>query len=125
MQQASFARRLKGTGFGALILAASLSASSAFAQWPGRWTGTNSFGYPMDFTVSLAGVISDYRTGSFQTTCPSGARDLFSLGGFGVPIAIVKGSFNSDSTIRDADLLLSLLSGTFPTEPQASANFHV
>ena len=120
MQQISFARV-----FGALLMAASLSASSAVAQRPGRWTGTNSFGYPMNFIVSLDGLISDYRTGAFLVTCPSGAQDLFSLGGFGAPIAIVEGSFSSDSTIRDGDLALSVFSGTFVTETEASGNFHV
>src|SRR5262249_48589296 len=120
MQQISFARV-----FGALLMAASLSASSAVAQRPGRWTGTNSFGYPIDLTVSVDGVISDYHTGTFQLTCPSGAQSLFSLGPFGLPIVIVEGSFSSDSTIRDGALVLSVFSGTFVTETEASGNFYV
>jgi len=122
MRQVSHFRCFPGLRLEVFVLAVALSASSAFAQRAGHWTGTNSFGFPMDFDVSTAGVITGYYTGFFQHTCPSGAQPFTSLR-VGGATPIVEGSFRDELPLSDGASFSSVFSGAFTSDTEANGNF--
>lgn len=118
----SYIRHIRGLTLKLLGFAVALSASNALAQRAGHWTGTNSFGEPFEFTVSADSVITNYSTGLYQYTCPSGAMPFVLALGGGIPI--LRGGFRVEYAVRDGSGYATVFSGTFTSDTEASGDHH-